>query len=241
MGEALGVHALLLAAGAGVRFGGDKRLAAVDIAHTSEPTQDTANTQDANTPQTAPQATSDATKVTVLEASIHKYAGVFEAVWVVVRPEDHVIASMVTNLGATPVVAPSAHLGMGHSLASGVEAVARAKSPCLRLFVGLSDMPYVTASTLRQLKEAGSNASTSEIVRPIYINDANTKHWGHPIGWPALYWPELQSMSGDAGARELLREYHKKIVPIPVKDQGVCLDIDHPTDLIQGGQVYLQE
>ena len=196
------VQALVLAAGASTRFGADKRLATL--------------------PDTS----------TVIETTLGAYVQAFARVSVVFRPGEAEHAELARGLGCEVVYAADAGLGMGHSLAAGIRAIAATE--CDWVFVGLSDMPFVRVRTLRTL--LASVGDDGGIVRPIVqVNDR--ERVGHPIGWSRWFFKELGEASGDQGARGLLRKYSDRVRTVEVDDPGVCLDIDTPNDL-GAGQAY---
>lgn len=89
----MSVAGLILAAGQGVRFGADKRLALLPDGRT------------------------------MLEASLQPYAGLCEPLLVVIRPDDGAVRDLALSCGAQVVVCADAEAGMGHSLAQGARAL----------------------------------------------------------------------------------------------------------------------
>jgi molybdenum cofactor cytidylyltransferase len=165
----------------------------------------------------------------VAETTLTPYASVFAHLRVVLRPEDEALADRLAPF-AELVFADQAHLGMGHSLATGIAGVNWNWA-----FIGLADMPYVQASTLRRLAQA---ALTSErlVLRPHYIPDTTQSTQqpphGHPIGFHRTLFSELEALTGDQGARDVLKNRQCDIQEIELDDPGVIRDIDHPNDLV---------
>lgn len=165
----------------------------------------------------------------VAETTLTAYASVFAHLRVVLRPEDEALAQRLAPF-AEVILAEQAHLGMGHSLASGIAGVGWNWA-----FIGLADMPYVQTTTLRRLIQT---ASTSKrlIVRPHCTPDktqwAQQPPHGHPIGFHRTLFPELEALTGDQGARDVLKNRLADIQEIPVDDPGVIRDIDQPKDLV---------
>ena len=243
-------YALILAAGRGARFGSDKRLAILQAeAEPHSYQHKTGSPESLKLKRHKTSESFDRQGATVLETTLNKYTHVFDRVFVVLRPEDEEIAAMTHELGVTVIYAAEAHLGMGHSLAAGVSTIQKTHEACEWLFVGLLDMPFVTLKSLQILKDACTHAEPRSILRPRHIptgrtdqnNDKDEKAWGHPIGWHAAYLPELVKLTGDEGARNLLRKHNAQVVQVALDDSGVNRDIDHPQDLTQGGQAYLEE
>lgn len=192
------IGAIILAAGFGRRFGGDKRLAVLN-------------------------------GKSVAQTTVKTYASVFSQVRVVLRTEDHVLAQRLIS-DAELVVTDQAHLGMGHSLAAGIRGVNWNWA-----FVGLADMPYVQAKSLRRLIQV---ALTSErrVLRPRLLQDTRQSTpqppHGHPIGFHQTLFPDLAALTGDQGARNLLKARPGDIQDIELEDPGIVRDIDHRTDLL---------
>jgi molybdenum cofactor cytidylyltransferase len=165
----------------------------------------------------------------VAETTLTAYASVFAHLRVVLRPEDEALAERLATF-AEVIFAEQAHFGMGHSLASGIAGVGWNWA-----FIGLADMPYVQTTTLRRLIQT---ASTSKrlIVRPHCLPDktqsAQQPPHGHPIGFHRTLFPELEALTGDQGARDVLKNRLADIQEIPVDDPGVSRDIDQPKDLV---------
>jgi molybdenum cofactor cytidylyltransferase len=187
---------LLLAAGFSRRFGGDKRRHPLD----------------------------DGTPL--LLASLACHAAAFEAVTVVLRPEDddlaHSVLAAVTPARVRVVRCADALRGMGRSLACGAAACADWDY----LFVGLADMAWIRTDTLVRLREAMAEGTDPQrIVLPVYRGTP-----GHPVGFAAAYLPALAVLDGDAGARAVLAGAPQEPVRIEVDDPGVLRDADRPDD-----------
>lgn len=184
------VTALILAAGFGSRFGSDKRRATL------------------------------ADGRTLLAASLEGALRVFDAVHLVLRPEDD-----PTTLGLPDscriILCEDAGQGMGHSLAAGVRALST--DPAEAIAVLLGDMPWIAESSLRALV---AKAATGRIVFPVHQGER-----GHPVLFGHAFWPELQGLTGDEGARRVLRAHASAWVAVDVDDPGVLRDVDAPEAL----------
>ncbi len=139
---------------------------------------------------------------------------------VVLRPEDDRLAAHPGLVGCTVVRCTDAGLGMGHSLAAGVAASADAAG----WLIALADMPAIEPGSYRAvisaLQAGASLAQPSHQGRP-----------GHPVGFAATWRDALLVLSGDVGARELVRSAGAGRVLCPVGDPGIHDDIDLPGDL----------
>jgi molybdenum cofactor cytidylyltransferase len=109
-----------------------------------------------------------------------------------------------------------AALGMGATLAQGVAAC----EDWQQLLVVLADMAWVQADTYRALFAA---LKESPIVRPSYQGSP-----GQPVGFSSRFFPELATLQGDVGGRQLLTQYAQLVHTLPVPDPGVLRDLDRP-------------
>lgn len=114
--------------------------------------------------------------------------------------------------------------GMGRSIAVGVEAVTRVAPEAHAVLLCPCDMPAVTADHLRALLTQcrGGVRVASE-----YGRDDGEAVRGIPAVLPRADWPWLQALTGDTGARHLLREAQTRLVPLPDGEW----DLDTPSDL----------
>jgi len=135
-----GVVGILLAAGRGRRFGGDKLLA---LLATSAHVADVAG------------------ECVGVVACRHLLA-VLPRVVAVVRPEDAALAAALGAAGARIVRCDNADAGMGASLACGVTATKHARG----WLVALADMPWILPSTIARV--ASAVASGAPVAAPFH-------------------------------------------------------------------------
>jgi len=156
----------------------------------------------------------------LLAHTLARYCEVFEKVGVTLRPGEREIEGLVTAAGALPIKAPDAHLGQGRSLAHGVAALADSDG----LVIGLGDMPFVQAKTLVAIANALGGAA--QIIRPRCNGQP-----GNPIGFAPSMFDALTRISGDQGARDLLRSHPELVAHVELDDVGVLRDVDRARDL----------
>ncbi len=138
----------------------------------------------------------------------------------VVRPGDDTLIEALTVLGLQIVENPQANEGMGMSLAVGVNASAKADG----WLVALADMPWVRPATIAALVNRIKNGAS--MVAPVYSGRR-----GHPVGFSLRWLQHLRELSGDKGARDLLKDYADELKLLVTEDAGVLKDIDVPQDL----------
>ncbi len=125
------------------------------------------------------------------------------------------------SIACKPLVFPDANLGMGATLAFAVSHVMSEFNP-EAVLVALADMPFVQLSTVQNvlaMLDAGS-----DIVQPVFHQQG-----GHPVGFGRRHFTALTALTGDQGARQLLRDF--PVTKVLVDDPGIMQDIDYPTDL----------
>ncbi|MBA1203281.1 nucleotidyltransferase family protein [Pseudomonas capeferrum] len=159
---------------------------------------------------------------TLLATSLSQVLARLPEVWVVLRPEDDRRALGIAD-GVNLVRGESAALGMGHSLASGIEALDQhSKANAVAIFLG--DMPWIADETLARLfAEAGAE----RIVVPVHQGQP-----GHPVIFGRRFWPELRRLTGDEGARAVVKAHPNAVIRVEVSDPGVLRDVDVPAALI---------
>ncbi|MFC5300609.1 nucleotidyltransferase family protein [Azospira restricta] len=135
----------------------------------------------------------------------------------VVRADDTELAALLTAEGLRCVVAAQAEEGMGHSLAAGVAATAEGSG----WLVALADMPFIKDTSYAAVLAA--LAGGARIARPLFDGRP-----GHPVGFAAVYRPDLLALSGDEGGKAIIVGEPAALRLIAVDDPGVLHDIDRP-------------
>jgi molybdenum cofactor cytidylyltransferase len=111
--------------------------------------------------------------------------------------------------------------GMGVSLRRGA---AELSADCAGVFVLLGDMPRVPHAVLLPLAEAiraGAPAAA-----PVFEGQR-----GHPALIGAELLPGLLALTGDAGARSILKDLGDRLARVVAPDDGVLFDVDERGDL----------
>lgn len=184
------IQGILLAAGSASRFGGGKLLHPL----------------------------ADGTPIGIASLRILKSA--LPDVIVVVRAGDEKLQAMFEGENVGVQVSRDAHLGMGHSLVSGIDASREAGG----WVIALADMPFLLPATIEAV--ARRIAGTGRIALPAYCGER-----GHPVGFGNRYRDELLKLGGDAGARALIGRHGDDVEVMECDDPGVLRDIDTRADL----------
>ncbi|MNF01025.1 Purine catabolism protein PucB [compost metagenome] len=84
----------------------------------------------------------------------------------------------------------------------------------------LGDMPWIAQATLGQLAAV---ADLSRIVLPEHDGQQ-----GHPVLFGRDFWPALSRLTGDEGARSVVKAHPASCIRLEVQDAGVLQDVDRP-------------
>jgi molybdenum cofactor cytidylyltransferase len=182
------IAGVLLAAGAGKRFGGGKLLHPLS-------------------------------GVPVGVAALRNLKAALPHVVAVIRPGDSELRAALAVEGAFVIECADAHLGMGHTLAAGVAHCAQAAG----WVIALGDMPRIAPGTVKAVAQALREGA--RIVVPM-LNRSR----GHPVGFSRQFRDQLLALSGDAGARDLLKAHAADVTWLNVQDDGILQDVDTPED-----------
>lgn len=139
----------------------------------------------------------------------------------VIRPGDGNLREALAACGCDVVESPRSRNGMGESLADAVEHARDADG----WIVALGDMPFVAPRTIALVRAQLEIGAL--IAAPV---DAGGRR-GHPVGFGSTLRDELLRLRGDTGARLVISHHHDELVPVPVDDEGIFVDIDTPEAL----------
>lgn len=196
-------YAIVLAAGAGSRFGGDKLLAPFRgkplVAHTA---------------------------LAVAEAIA---AGTLAGGVAVVPAGDTRLGWHFDTAGLSLVENPQAASGMASSLRRGIGALESSAldPPAGAAVIVLADQPLQRPETIARLVEAWRRHGGS--VRPRYRRHPDQP--GHPVLLDRGLWAMLESLSGDEGFGAIFRQQPEAVTMIDLP--GANPDMDRPGDLQQ--------
>lgn len=146
----------------------------------------------------------------------------FVQLYVVLRDDDDPLALGLTEQTAV-VRCVDADQGMGNSLAAAITEVAALHPQARAIAVLLGDMPWLADLTLQRLVQT---ADSAKIVYPVYKGER-----GHPVIFGRQYWPQLQRLKGDQGAKALLQEHANDCIGVAIDDAATLLDVDRPEAL----------
>lgn len=156
----------------------------------------------------------------LVEASVANLIAAGAEVVVAVSRRDSVLTDVLESCGCSVVINDQADQGMGTSIAAGVAATPDARG----WLIVLGDMPQIRADTFAAVFAALRGGA--RIAIPVMAGKR-----GHPVGFSADYLARLRSLTGDNGAREILKADAAVVEEINVEDAGIFADVDTPEDL----------
>ncbi len=145
-----------------------------------------------------------------------------DLVLVVLGHEVQAVAKTLQDLPVHLIFNPNYREGQSSSLRVGINTLKEMGRPAV--VIGLGDMPFLNVSTVNDLIGTYQWLNSPGIVIPVYNG-----HRGNPVLFDGRYYPELMTIEGDKGARNLLEapDAHR----IEVEDPGIRTDVNAPDDL----------
>jgi molybdenum cofactor cytidylyltransferase len=158
--------------------------------------------------------------VSILAKTITIYQAIFDQVHVVVKHDDKAVIELAEGQGASCIKNIKSDLGLSQSIIAGVKGT----SPSKALLIALGDMPYVSVETICSLAQ---RASLTEIIVP-----RTGRGNGNPIVFGVHFHQQLLALTGDMGAKPLLKRNASHIKFYDCQDQGIHVDIDRISDIL---------
>lgn len=147
-------------------------------------------------------------------------SGVDEVV-VALGARSNEIRAALSGLGVRMVENPVWEEGMASSLRAGLAAIAPTADAAL---IALADMPEVDGTLIDRLLAAFDPEEGRVIVRPV----GPSGRPGHPVLFGRRFFEALGQLSGDAGARDVVREHLDYVVDLGVETEAATVDLDTP-------------
>ncbi|NSL90664.1 nucleotidyltransferase family protein [Chitinophaga sp. Mgbs1] len=128
----------------------------------------------------------------------------------------------ITTTAAHTVVNTRWPEGMGGSIRTGMDALLRISHDVSSTFLLLCDQPYITTPLLQEMMQLQTTTGKN-IIASAYNDIAGT-----PVLFHQSFFPQLLSLTGQEGARKILRAHPQDIATVDFP-QG-AIDIDTPDD-----------
>jgi CTP:molybdopterin cytidylyltransferase MocA len=140
---------------------------------------------------------------------------------VTLPPDQPERAAALHGLPVRQVIVPDAGLGLSASLIRGLAAVA----PGCAVIVLLADLPEITAEDLGRILDR--HRHDPEAILRAAAQDGTP---GHPVLFPGWALSDLCGITGDSGARDLLRRHADRTRAVPLPGRRAVTDLDTPED-----------
>jgi len=161
---------------------------------------------------------------TVIENTVQRF---FQAqvngVAVVVGHQQEEIRQALASYPVQFIENPHFPEGMSSSVKAGIKVLG--EDPQVDgVMIIPGDMPLVKKETVCAVREK-FRESFSPVIIPVYEGKK-----GHPVYFARTLFRRLEEISGDVGAREVVRENLASCFFLEVNDAGVLIDIDSPEE-----------
>ena len=140
-------------------------------------------------------------------------------VYVTLPHPDHPRHNLLTDTRALHIYVPDAADGMSASIKRACAAVSETSATGMMILTG--DLPDLTEAHFAQICAEWAKDET----RYVQAKDRDGKP-GHPVIIPKSGWDDIETLQGDIGLRNILRE--KRIEYVSFQDYGPTLDLDTP-------------
>jgi molybdenum cofactor cytidylyltransferase len=133
------------------------------------------------------------------------------------------VGAALDGLDTAIVHNPDYAQGMSTSLRAGLCALPAEADGALIL---LADMPRVDPSVLDALLAAFAANGAESICVPVHDDRR-----GNPVLWGRAHFAKMMQLSGDRGAKELMRLHPGNVVEVAVETNSIFEDVDLAADL----------
>jgi molybdenum cofactor cytidylyltransferase len=142
---------------------------------------------------------------------------------IVVTGSDHErVGAALGDAECTIVYNPDFRGGLSTSLRAGIRAVGE----CDGAMILLGDMPAISPSLIDRMISAFDPTSGRAICVATFHGQR-----GNPVLFDRRFFPQLEKIPGDAGARSVVMSHPGFLCEIEAGDDGPLTDIDTPEDL----------
>ncbi len=146
-----------------------------------------------------------------------------ESITVVTGHQSEQIEAVLTGRHLNFVHNPDYGSGIASSVKTGIASLPDEIDGAIVL---LGDMPFVTKNQINELIAEFDPALERDIVMP--IKDGRR---GNPVLWSRRYFSAMQQLTGDVGAKTIIKENAANVWEVPISDDAIFADIDTHEEL----------
>jgi molybdenum cofactor cytidylyltransferase len=137
--------------------------------------------------------------------------------------QEELVLSTLAGRPLTHVHNSEFEKGLSTSVKTGINALTNDTLPLSAAIILLGDMPYISAKIIDTLIDAHNPEEEAFICVPT----VNGKR-GNPVLWDATFFPELENLQGDVGAKHLIVDHADLVREVPIDGTAPITDIDTP-------------
>jgi len=100
----------------------------------------------------------------------------------------------------------------------------------------LGDMPAVDSYIIKILDYQFAASGGKKIVHPVFDGQQ-----GNPVVFPRCFFPALTKLTGDSGAKSILKKHPDTVLKVEVDSPSILLDIDTEDDLIKMEHFFMEK
>ena len=163
--------------------------------------------------------------VTQIQKILNEALALSFPVFVTIPANNNERKDAISKTNALIIEVENSHLGMGHSLSVGVNKISQ-EFNIESIAICPSDLPELTTAALKEVIDFFLECPEM-ICCPI---DQNSGATGHPVIFPRKYFNSLKEITGDFGAREVLKKDDQSINYFSTKRRSYFLDLDTPEE-----------
>ncbi len=158
---------------------------------------------------------------TLIEFQIQKLLQIGNPLIIVLGSSASKIIPLIKKYPVKVVVNTNWETGIGGSVATGMQKVVAEFPSAKAVLFSLIDQPLVSLEHIQKLL-LNFNSGNQQII----ASQAKNGWLGVPALYDACYFDELQKLSGEQGAKTIIKKYSLKVIPV---DAGEALeDMDTP-------------
>ncbi|MDC7995338.1 nucleotidyltransferase family protein [Altibacter sp. HG106] len=150
-------------------------------------------------------------QTTLIEHQLSVLQQLSDKVFVVLGAHSEGIVPVLSNYSVETVINATWKQGMGRSIALGVEKAVKTHPEIQGILIALVDQPLIGMEHFKQLLSEFKPDAQQIIVS----KEREADWWGAPVLFDRHFFPELQTLSGDTGAKKLSMKYTHSLVLVP--------------------------
>jgi molybdenum cofactor cytidylyltransferase len=165
-----------------------------------------------------------------------------DATIVIVREAGSTLAQHAHAQGAEVIVADAPERGVGRTIAQGAAHAIATFPAAQSILVSMADMPWIDKIIYQLIAEiilGDERMSQNQILQLVFKAPENAsdaakaqdQRPGHPVTFGRTHWPALAALDGDLGARSVIEANRDRVIQIVTSREGIWRDVDTPNDL----------